>query len=97
MQKEHWWDWVLAVADISGDWSLIPQVRHGGDECLALLVSSFLPLYDGATHNQGTFSLLTKTSLERPSQTHPEVCLLGDFKSSHGDSGNYSHLSDSIF
>lgn len=74
----------------------VPQFRHRGDEGPALLVSSFLPLYYGATHNQGTSSLLIKTSLERPSQTHPEVCLPGDFKSSHGDSGNYSHLGDSL-
>lgn len=50
----------------------------------------------GATHHWDTSSLLTETSLEMPSQTHTQVCLPEDFKSSHGDSENYNHRSDSI-
>ena len=36
-------------------------------------------------HAEGGFSLLCQSSLETPSQTHPQVSLLGDPKSSQVD------------
>lgn len=52
----------------------VPQVRHRGDECPPLLVSSFLPLYNGATHNQGTSSLLVRLLWKGPHR-HTQKCV----------------------
>lgn len=41
--------------------------------------------WNSATHTEGWSSLLSETSLETLSQTHPKVCFPGDSKTSEVD------------
>lgn len=61
---------------------------------LLLFIQAGAQPRDGATHIQGGSLLLHKSSLETP--THPEVCLLGESKSSQvANEVNDNHHVDS--
>lgn len=64
---------------------MLGPVRRQSSECWWSVHGPFFPLYlvrdpnpwDGAGHIQGGSSLPPLNNLEMPSQTSPQVCLLG--------------------